>query len=329
MDKLPCEVVRDLLPSYVDGLTSETTNKLVGEHIESCEPCRAALEAMRAPEEAPKEGETREIDYLKKSRRHNRAVLLRIVFGALLVIALLIAWPFIHERELSGVVPYDIRVEGDSYSMKLACSDSASVITSVMTWQGDDGVLWIKAKGTLPSFLHRGVGSIDETSGSFGVPIRRVCTADGSVWWDDGELLALTTRVYQTRHDYVGDMPANGATANALNLTGRFGVFDNELQTSRQPYAWTLRLKSDVPKEKRAYLESEMRAGAYVLLAMVGNLDEVRFAYVTGGAEEELVVTAEDASAFFGREVKACRESPRLLDDLIRKTEMRSYTSLP
>ena len=34
--KIPCDTVRDLLPSYIDKLTSETTNRLIEEHISDC-----------------------------------------------------------------------------------------------------------------------------------------------------------------------------------------------------------------------------------------------------------------------------------------------------
>ena len=50
MQNLPCEVVRDLLPSYVDGLTSETTTALVEAHLDTCPDCRAALAVMREPD---------------------------------------------------------------------------------------------------------------------------------------------------------------------------------------------------------------------------------------------------------------------------------------
>ena len=35
--KLPCAVVRDLLPLYAENLTEDETKKLVDEHLESCE----------------------------------------------------------------------------------------------------------------------------------------------------------------------------------------------------------------------------------------------------------------------------------------------------
>ena len=33
MNKIPCEVVQDLFPSYIDHLTSETTNKVIESHL--------------------------------------------------------------------------------------------------------------------------------------------------------------------------------------------------------------------------------------------------------------------------------------------------------
>ena len=45
-NKLPCEVVKDLLPSYVEQLTSDVTNELVKEHVEDCVDCKGTLEAM-------------------------------------------------------------------------------------------------------------------------------------------------------------------------------------------------------------------------------------------------------------------------------------------
>ena len=46
--KLPCAVVRDLLPLYAEKMTAEETGRLVEEHLEECEACRAALAGMGA-----------------------------------------------------------------------------------------------------------------------------------------------------------------------------------------------------------------------------------------------------------------------------------------
>lgn len=50
---LPCYIVRDLLPLYHDKLCAPDTAKDVEEHLSGCEACRAALDALDSPEEAP------------------------------------------------------------------------------------------------------------------------------------------------------------------------------------------------------------------------------------------------------------------------------------
>ena len=47
--KLPCELIRDLFPSYIDGLTSKVTNELVEEQVSECRSCREVLEDMKMP----------------------------------------------------------------------------------------------------------------------------------------------------------------------------------------------------------------------------------------------------------------------------------------
>ncbi len=44
---MKCAIIRDLLPSYVDGLTSEESNQEIEKHLESCEACREYLASMR------------------------------------------------------------------------------------------------------------------------------------------------------------------------------------------------------------------------------------------------------------------------------------------
>ena len=49
---LTCGVVRDLLPSYVEGLTAPETNEAVERHLSDCADCerlRAELEAGTSP----------------------------------------------------------------------------------------------------------------------------------------------------------------------------------------------------------------------------------------------------------------------------------------
>ena len=89
---LTCGVVRDLLPSYIDGLTSRETNERVAAHLGVCEACRRVYGEMTGKE--PPRAEAGEVDYLKKvsasRRRLQRLALLAgcavLVLGAVAVL---------------------------------------------------------------------------------------------------------------------------------------------------------------------------------------------------------------------------------------------------
>ena len=72
MNELPCEVVKDLLPSYLDGLTSEGTSRLVKEHLEGCRECADVMNAMQEPDAPEEEGD-------KATRR--RSIILKRTAG--------------------------------------------------------------------------------------------------------------------------------------------------------------------------------------------------------------------------------------------------------
>lgn len=87
--KLPCEVIRDLLPLYTESLTSQQSNELVQEHLNDCSACRDVLQKMQVPEPAiQQDGQP-----LKRLKSAMREQLLEIVtwsiYGILLLISIL------------------------------------------------------------------------------------------------------------------------------------------------------------------------------------------------------------------------------------------------
>lgn len=58
---LSCAVVRDLLPSYIDGLTAPETNAAVEAHLRTCPDCARLHRQMAAPETPPEREADREI----------------------------------------------------------------------------------------------------------------------------------------------------------------------------------------------------------------------------------------------------------------------------
>lgn len=49
--KITCDVIQDLMPSYVDGILSEDSRTLVKEHMKNCGECRKMYEIMKEEQE--------------------------------------------------------------------------------------------------------------------------------------------------------------------------------------------------------------------------------------------------------------------------------------
>lgn len=44
---MKCEIIKDLLPSYIDGLTSNESNSEIEAHLETCQDCKDVLDQMK------------------------------------------------------------------------------------------------------------------------------------------------------------------------------------------------------------------------------------------------------------------------------------------
>ena len=66
-NKDKCKIVQDLLPNYIDKLTSEETNSFVKKHLEECNECHEIIENMKKDfEKEKKEINKKTIKYAKK-----------------------------------------------------------------------------------------------------------------------------------------------------------------------------------------------------------------------------------------------------------------------
>lgn len=87
MRKPDCDIVKDLIPSYVDDICSESSRKAVEEHMAECEECRRFVKILRQTEIISEETDLKELDYMEKVKRHYTrknvvAAGLCVVFGA-------------------------------------------------------------------------------------------------------------------------------------------------------------------------------------------------------------------------------------------------------
>ena len=160
MNTVPCEMIRDLFPSYIDGLTSEKTNEQIRGHLEGCEACRAVLASMQDPEGSVPEQAMeirKDIDYLKKNRKRNR----RILFGSLAAALFLAAAVLAVHTFLIGTatdqnwIPRGLSVEDNRLTVEAVPVSSASAIAAFI-YTEENGIVRIKARSVLVSPLHPG-----------------------------------------------------------------------------------------------------------------------------------------------------------------------------
>lgn len=70
--QIDCEIIKDVMPLYLDGLSGDVTNEIIETHLKECKKCRSAYEKLKSDREALLE-ETRAQDeeaacYLSKKR---------------------------------------------------------------------------------------------------------------------------------------------------------------------------------------------------------------------------------------------------------------------
>ena len=296
--ELPCAIVEDLLPAYVEGLTSEESRAAVEAHLTSCPACAAKRAAMGAEEEGPSPEESaeaaREVDYLKAVRRKGRRRVWLAVLGTLLVLtAAFAAKIFVIGKPLdpSGV-GVSFQREDDVLRVDIASMGSGNAFWG---WKAEnqDGVVSITGRSVLVSPLFR------DGSGTVEVPLEGVTeiwlgqAGEGRlVWQEDTEISPDAWALYQAQTPYVGDNSAVGRVLAAVDTWYGPPIVDYtiSLQTSSEPYGLTIHFDSVTAYIPGAAdtINERMRILAPVLLALVGNLGEVRWTYA---GEDGVAVT--------------------------------------
>ena len=317
MNKIPCEIIQDLLPSFIDELTSDVTNREVEAHMEECEQCRNIFRQMKTPDIETAENEEKEIDFLKKTKKkHRRNLILSVAVVWGIAVLFFGARYYLDGQYMNtDYLSYNLDVSGTELSVAVNTTSEQGVqhieINEV------EGVVEISVRCVPKSIFYQ---TTAEESYTASETIRQVWTGDRIVW-ANGEMIApLTSGLYAVYNPYIGNMPSNGKIVNALNMTAYTGGFTNELQTSEEPYSWKMIFQNDFSVSRQEALEERLKLYAYIYLAEVGNLNEVIYDYHVDGEPKTLSVTSSEASEYAGEDIKSVGTDINRLEMLVRKT---------
>lgn len=334
---LTCEVVQDLLPSYVDGLTSDVSNQAVEQHMKTCESCRKLYSEMREPMNGEDVSEindgqkadskkSSEIDYLKKIRKKNRMRILAAVLIVVIAVGVGL-WSKVYvvgqEVEQAEFVQANVAVEDHKVSVQGLLLDTTKGVSDV-AFQEKDGIVTVSLRETRKSSFHTNEFQADYQSAE---DVKQV-VLENRILWDDGVSIDGTVSdLYQNRNPYVGDTSADGRSVQAARAVlgindGALISYGTQLQTSEEPYGWTFLNVQISSSDNVERLHQEMKQLGCLLIAVTDNLGYVSFEYSVDGAENAdgnttLTVTEADVDAMAGQSVKAMAQTPEGLQQLV------------
>lgn len=266
-NELPCAVVRDLLPSYIEKLTEEETAAAVKNHLEKCQDCRSRYESM-AGENERIQTDSKEVDYLKTVRKKNRKkIVVSVLAAGFLVLAAVSAKLFLIGTAVDGN-SVAVQIAGDTGNSSLTVSfiniDSATVLTGIKVRQEAD-VIDISARKVLVSPVH----PPEEISVPVDLNEIREIRAFGETVWKNGtEIEHYTIRLMKNKTQYAGNASAVNRLISSMDLDAPHTL---ELQTGREPYGITIHFSDTIQENRRFMIEGH----ACLLLSMIDNLGEV------------------------------------------------------
>ncbi|MBQ3405043.1 MAG: DUF4825 domain-containing protein [Oscillospiraceae bacterium] len=299
MTNLPCGIVQDLMPSYIDGLSCEETNEAVLAHIENCSECRQALDAMREKENRESaDNNKKDVQYLKKIKRRSKIRVFSAVLATICALALVILLKLcvIGSPADPSLIRYASTVDADANTVQVSMmpiGGGTKLIDEKLTVDNDGRAL-ISVKKARCLFGARAdrmpcsvTVPLGDDNGS--APLSSIYIGDRLIWQYGLSISEKTIELYAARTPYIGNASAVGKIANLLGISSVCGNYLMSLQTSAEPYGMTLEFQE--PCGDTEALNDNMNRFSSVLIALVDNLDRVSWTYTDsqGNACEQTV----------------------------------------
>lgn len=88
-DRRECKIIQDLLPNYIENLTTKETKAYIEEHLEKCQSCKQVLERMKQEFNLNiTKKDNREVKYIKKFNK--KINILKLIISLILVVFIIL-----------------------------------------------------------------------------------------------------------------------------------------------------------------------------------------------------------------------------------------------
>ena len=154
---IDCEIIQDLLPSYIDKTCSEATNKIVSAHLKNCQNCSMILNDVNNNNEDTSNFQKEKVNFLK---RFNKIITITFVIILILIIILSVniflyclksKTFYIDLNDISITNTSDFFHNSSEINFKLFHNTYTLFFDELITNDSQDNkYLYIQLKGTLP-----------------------------------------------------------------------------------------------------------------------------------------------------------------------------------
>lgn len=290
-----CNIVKDLLPSYIDGLTSRESNEFIKEHIRTCNDCKEEINKYKSIEIKEKEETLKSIDYMKKPRKKLKGV---IALFSIIILSILIYLVIPKKEKSLDFTAFDYNIVNDHLVLNIS-SLSSNMFLKLKEEVVDDTIYLQTYTTPVSSF-----GSYNLEYNLNGKGNKTIYLNDTLIA-DKGEFLNQNIiKLFENKIKYIGD---NSGVSNILNLLNlnNFSPYTIEIQSNEEPYGLKINFSEKIKEndETTKYLNT---IGKYIM-ALIDNCDYVTFSYNEG----EYTIYREQS---FDNELKAgYATSPNML----------------
>ena len=121
---MKCEIIRDLLPLYIDGLNTTLSNQEIEKHLKNCEECQKYYQEMTGDIDnfsVITNEEIEDVNLIKKIKKKNRKKALGIFVGAFVLSGVLmgVSFHWTHGVAMYENVILNYGVQGDTAYLTL------------------------------------------------------------------------------------------------------------------------------------------------------------------------------------------------------------------
>lgn len=266
--RIPCHIIQDLLPNYIDNCTSEKTNQDIQEHLSQCSSCQKLYEEMKKPIPIK---ENHDIDYLKHIKNNQLLkIILTIVISCIIFISIILMKNYVLGYYTENIYTNHLSIQNETIKINVSSLSHNETLIDYHYETDQQNKQIITFQSVKSSFLH----SSKQTE--FKIPLSKVknyLIIGNKVVSNTGQIYDKDViDIIDASIPYVGDASGVGNLLGLVNMQEE-GDYHLSLQTSKEPYSIKIIFHTPLSSSQKERVIKKCQ----MILACIDNCDTIYF----------------------------------------------------